>query len=126
MKNNPHTALPDSLEQLRVRLADFATAREWDQFHSPKNLSMALIAECAELIEHFQWLSEEQSKNLSPEKRTAVSHELADILIFLIRVADKVGVNLIEVANVKTEINEKRYPVERVRGSAKRAEEYEE
>ena len=86
---------------------------------------MALIAECAELIEHFQWMSEAQSKNLSPEKLEAVSHELADILIFLIRVADKLGVNLIEAANVKIGINEQRYPTERVRGSARRAEEYE-
>ena len=117
---------PDSLDDLRVRLAAFAAQREWDQFHSPKNLSMALIAECAELIEHFQWMSEEQSKNLEPKKLQAVSHELADILIFLIRVADKLDVNLIEAANVKIGINEQRYPTERVRGSAKRAEDYEE
>ena len=134
MRNHPHlNPLPegeedrtkDGLEELRTRLAAFAAEREWDQFHSPKNLSMALIAECAELIEHFQWMSEAQSKNLSPEKLEAVSHELADILIFLIRVADKLGVNLIEAANVKIGINEQRYPAERVRGSARRAEEYE-
>ena len=86
---------------------------------------MALIAECAELIEHFQWMREAQRKNLSPKKLEAVSHELADILIFLIRVSDTLGVNLIEAANVKVGINEQRYPTERVRGSAKRAEEYE-
>ena len=134
MKNHPHLSpLPegeedkpkDSLEDLRGRLAAFAAERDWDQFHSPKNLSMALIAECAELIEHFQWMSEAQSKNLSSEKLEAVGHELADILIFLIRVADKLGVNLIEAANVKIGINEQRYPTERVRGSARRAEEYE-
>lgn len=116
---------PDSLDDLRIRLAAFAGEREWDQFHSPKNLSMALIAECAELVEHFQWLSEEQSKQLEPKKLEAVTHELADILIYLIRIADKLEVNLIEAARIKIEINEQRYPTERVRGSAKRAEEYE-
>ena len=115
----------DSLEDLRVRLAAFAAERDWDQFHSPKNLSMALIAECAELVEHFQWLSEEQSQQLEPKKLQAVTHELADIFIYLIRIADKLNVDLTEAANVKIEINEHRYLTERVRGSAKRAEEYE-
>lgn len=115
----------DSLEQLRLRLARFAAERDWDQFHSPKNLSMALIGEAAELVEHFQWLSEEQSKNLPADKHREVAMELADILIYLIRVADKLGVDLIEAAQAKTEINEQRYPKERVRGDARRAEEYE-
>jgi len=112
------------LEVLRERLARFASERDWDQFHSPKNLSMALIAETAELIEHFQWLSEEDSKNLDAEKQQAVTMELADIFIFLIRVADKLDVNLADAAWKKIEINEARYPVEKVKGSAKRASEY--
>ena len=116
----------DSLEALRLRLAEFASSRDWDQFHSPKNLSMALIAEAAELVEHFQWLSEEQSKNLDATKLQAVSHELADILIFLIRTAHMLDVDLIAAAYEKVELNEHRYPVDRVRGSARRAEEYEE
>jgi len=116
---------PDSLESLRLRLAAFAAERDWDQFHSPKNLSMALIAECAELVEHFQWLDEEQSQTLEPNKLQAVTHELADIFIYLIRIADKLNVNLTDAAREKIEINEHRYPSERVRGSAKRAEEYE-
>jgi len=87
---------------------------------------MALIAEAAELVEHFQWLSEEQSKNLDANKLQAVSHELADILIFLIRTAHMLDVDLIAAAYEKVEINEHRYPVDRVRGSARRAEEYEE
>jgi len=115
----------DSLEQLRLRLAEFAEKRDWQQFHSPKNLAMALIAEAAELVEHFQWLTQKQSGNPSPEKRSAVSLELADILIYLIRIADQLDIDLIAAATDKIEINEKRYPAEKVRGKAFRAEEYE-
>lgn len=114
----------DPLEILRVRLAEFAAVRNWDQFHSPKNLAMALIAECGELVEHFQWLSEPQSEQLSPEKHHAVAEELADILIYLIRLADKLGVDLVAASHEKIARNELRYPVERVRGDARRAEEY--
>ena len=114
----------DSLEQLRVRLAKFAADRDWDQFHSPKNLSMALIGEAAELTEHFQWLTEEQSKSLDPVKHQEVAEELADILIYLIRTADKLGVDLVESVWHKIEKNEKRYPAEKVRGDARRASEY--
>lgn len=116
--------MADSLEDLRQRLAAFARARDWDQFHSPKNLSMALIAEAAELVEHFQWLSEEQSRALSAEKHQAVAYELADILIFLIRIADKLDVDLIQAAEAKTTLNETRYPADKVRGDARRANEY--
>ncbi|RKZ45979.1 MAG: nucleotide pyrophosphohydrolase [Candidatus Parabeggiatoa sp. nov. 3] len=113
-----------NLETLRQRLAEFAAMRDWDQFHSPKNLAMALIAEAAELVEHFQWLSEEQSRQLSPEKKQAVSHEIADILIYLIRIADKLDIDLITAAEAKIQINETRYPVDMVKGDARRAEEY--
>jgi dCTP diphosphatase len=114
----------DQLEQLRERLARFASDREWDQFHSPKNLSMALIAEAAELVEHFQWLSEEESRNLPADKQEEVAMELADIFIFLIRIADKLGVDLADTAWQKIQVNETRYPVELTKGSAKRASEY--
>lgn len=116
---------PDSLENLRVRLAEFAAARDWDQFHSPKNLSMALIAEAAELVEHFQWLTQSASRALPADKLAEVRLELADIQIYLIRIADKLGVDLIAAANDKIAINESRYPAERVRGDARRAAEYE-
>lgn len=116
---------PDSLEALRRRLADFAAARDWDQFHSPKNLSMALIAEAAELVEHFQWLTQSASRALPADKLAEVRLELADIQIYLIRIADKLGVDLIAAANDKIAINESRYPAERVRGDARRAAEYE-
>ncbi len=115
----------DDLEALRRRLAAFAAARDWDQFHAPKNLAMALIAECGELIEHFQWLTAEQSMVLTAEKKAAVRLELADILIYLVRIADKLDIDLIAAARDKVTINEERYPAEQVRGDARRASEYE-
>jgi dCTP diphosphatase len=115
----------DELEALRQRLAAFAADRDWDQFHAPKNLAMALIAECAELVEHFQWLSEEQSAALDEAKTAAVRLELADILIYLVRIADKLDVDLLAAAREKIAINEARYPVDKVRGDARRASEYE-
>ena len=114
----------DRLEALRQKVAAFATARDWDQFHTPKNLAMALIAEAAELIEHFQWLSPEQSQHLPADKVDAVSQELADVLIYLVRIADKLGVDLMQVAERKMALNEQRYPAEQVRGDARRASEY--
>ena len=114
----------DSLEQLRQQLAEFAAARDWDQFHSPKNLSMALIGEAAELVEHFQWLTEEQSKQLDDEKQKEVRLEMADILIYLIRIADKLDVDLVSAAKDKIAINEQRYPAEQVKGDPRRADEY--
>jgi len=114
----------DELERLRERLAAFAADRDWDQFHSPKNLAMALIAEAAELVEHFQWLDQAQSRDLDRRRWEAVRLELADIFIYLIRVADKLDVDLARAAWDKIAINEERYPADRVRGSARRASEY--
>ena len=115
---------PDSLDELNRRLVAFARARDWEQFHSPKNLAMALIAECAELVEHFQWLTEEQSYALPPDKKSAVALELADILIYLLRCAERLDIDLLAAAHSKVALNEARYPVERVRGDARRASEY--
>ncbi|WP_297527947.1 nucleotide pyrophosphohydrolase [Thiohalobacter sp.] len=114
----------DSLEGLRQRLRAFADARDWEQFHSPKNLSMALIAEAAELVEHFQWLDQEASRKLPAEKLAEVRLELADILIYLVRTADQLGVDLIAAAEDKIALNEQRYPVDLVRGRAGRAEDF--
>ena len=114
----------DSLDQLNRRLVAFARARDWEQFHSPKNLAMALIAECAELVEHFQWLTEAQSYSLPPDKKDEVALELADILIYLLRCAERLDVDLLAAAQRKIALNEARYPVERVRGDARRASEY--
>lgn len=114
----------DSLDNLNTRLKAFAQSRNWEQFHSPKNLAMALIAECAELVEHFQWLTPEQSMHLPAEKRDEVALEMADILIYLIRTAERLDINLIEAAERKIALNETRYPVEKVYGDARRASEY--
>ncbi|MFA5626532.1 MAG: nucleotide pyrophosphohydrolase [Thiohalomonadaceae bacterium] len=116
--------MSDSLEELRQRLAVFAKVRDWEQFHSPKNLSMALIAEAAELVEHFQWLTPEQSEQLSVEKLEEVRLELADIQIFLIRIADRLNVDLIRAVKDKMAHNEQRFPIDVVKGSAKRASKY--
>ncbi len=117
--------MKDSLDQLNRRLLQFARERDWEQFHSPKNLAMALAGEAGELLEHFQWLTEAQSSQLSPEKREAVALEMADILIYLVRLAERLDLDLVEAAWRKIEINERRYPAEKVKGDARRAEEYE-
>ncbi len=116
--------MSDELERLKTRLREFAAQRDWEQFHSPKNLSMALIGEAAELVEIFQWLSEQESRGLAPEALDSARMELADILIYTIRLADQLGVDLARAAWDKIELNEQRYPVELVRGKAKRASEY--
>ncbi|KAA6186227.1 nucleotide pyrophosphohydrolase [Thiohalocapsa marina] len=117
--------MPDSLDALNGRLLKFARERDWEQFQSPKNLAMALAGEAGELLEHFQWLTEQQSASLGPEKTRAVAHELADILSYLIRLAERLDVDLIAATEEKIAINEQRYPVDRVRGDARRAAEYE-
>ena len=109
-----------SLEALTVELRSFATERDWDQFHSPKNLVMALSVEVSELIEHFQWLTEEQSSALPPKKLQQVREEIGDVLIYLTRLADKLGVDMLEAAAKKLEVNRAKYPAEKVRGSAKK------
>lgn len=111
-------------EALSERLVTFAKDRDWDQFHAPKNLVMALSVEAAELMEHFQWLTEEQSNNLSKEKLDEVAFEMADIYIYLTRLATKLEVDLPQYVEDKIKINEERYPVEKVQGSSKKYNEY--
>jgi NTP pyrophosphatase (non-canonical NTP hydrolase) len=108
----------DSLEDLRAKLDTFATERDWDQFHNPKNLAMALTAEAGELLEHFQWLTPGQAANLAPETREAVALECADVLLFLIRLADKLDIDLVAAADKKMQLNAQKYPVEKSRGVA--------
>ncbi len=110
----------NDIEQLRERLRAFARARDWEQFHSPKNLSMALIVEAAELVEHFQWLTEAQSTRLDPKTFQAVEEEVADVFIYLVRLSDLLGIDLLDAAARKIALNEKKYPAEEVRGSAKK------
>jgi dCTP diphosphatase len=112
------------LEQIKLRLRQFANDRNWDPFHSPKNLSMALIVEAAELVEHFQWLTEEQSSSLEQIQLEQVKEELADIQIYLVRIADKLNVDIIEAVGNKIEANAKKYPTDKVRGSSKKYTEY--
>jgi len=112
------------LNTLKQRLREFAQVRDWNQFHSPKNLSMALSAEVAEIVEHFQWLTEEQSKALPQDKLAEVETELADTFIYLIRLADKLDIDLLKAADSKIKTNEQKYPVEKARGSAKKYTEF--
>ena len=110
--------------KLQERLRDFAEQRDWKQFHSPKNLSMALIVEAGELAEHFQWLTQEQSFNLASEKLEAVGEELADIFVYLVRLADQLDIDLPQAVERKIGLNELKYPADKVRGSAKKYNEY--
>ena len=108
----------DSLEYLRKRIADFAAEREWDQFHNPKNLSAAVAVEAGELIEHFQWLTPEQADDLPPAARDEVALECADVLLFLLRLCDRLDIDLAAAALRKLDLNAKKYPVAKSRGRA--------
>ena len=109
---------PDSLKSLNAQLARFAAARDWDQFHNPKNLAMALAGEAGEVLEHFQWLTPDQAANLPAATRAEVALECADVLLFLLRLADKLDIDLAAAARKKLAINAKRYPVAKSRGRA--------
>ena len=111
----PHAA---TLEDLRLALDRFAAERDWDQFHNPKNLAMALAGEVGELIEHFQWLTPDEAANLSAETRDAVALEAADVLLFLLRLCDKLGIDLAAAAERKLALNAEKYPVGKSRGRA--------
>ena len=108
------------LEALREELRRFAAARDWDQFHSPKNLAMALSAEAAELLEIFQWLTEEQSRRLAPAAKAAAADEIADVLLYLIRLGDKLGIDPIAAAQRKMVANAEKYPPDKARGTARK------
>ena len=114
----------DRLTELQRRVSAFAAARDWDQFHSPKNLAMALSVEASELLEEFQWLTEEQSRSLDAERRERVRLEMADVLIYLLRLAGKLDVDLLRAATDKLALNELKYPADRVRGDARKYTDY--
>jgi NTP pyrophosphatase (non-canonical NTP hydrolase) len=116
--------MADSLNDLRARIDAFVQERDWAQFHTPKNLAMAMIVEAAELVEQFQWDTPQESQQLSAEKCEAVSHELADTFVYLLRIAEVLKIDLIEAANAKIELNAKKYPVEKARGSNAKYTEY--
>ena len=111
---------PDSLSDLARQLDRFAAERDWQQFHSPKNLASALIVEAGELLEHFQWLTEAQSRAMPADKAAQVASEMADVLLYLIQLASALGVDLVAAAQSKLHLNESRYPVALARGSSRK------
>ena len=113
---DPHA--PDALTELRDRLRAFTAEREWDQFHSPKNLAMALTGEAAELLEIFQWLTEAESRAPTPAQRAAADEEIADVLLYLLRLADQLGIDPADAARRKLQANARKYPVEKSRGKS--------
>ena len=112
------------MNALRDTLRKFVAERDWDKFHSPKNLAMALSVEAAELMEHFQWLTEAESRSLPPEKLVQVRDEMSDVLVYLVRLADKLEVDLLDAAQKKIEKNALKYPAAKVRGSMKKYSDY--
>jgi dCTP diphosphatase len=112
------------VNDLRDAIKTFIGERDWEQFHSPKNLAIALSVEVTEVVEHFQWLTEEQSTNLPPEQRAEVRAEIGDVTIYLVELADKLGIDLVEAAKAKLEVNAKKYPADLVKGKATKYTEY--
>ncbi|MBE0592994.1 MAG: nucleotide pyrophosphohydrolase [Gemmatimonadales bacterium] len=115
--------MPDSLNELAEQLDRFASERDWQQFHSPKNLASALIVEAGELLEHFQWLTETQSRNLAPEKLEAVRSEVADVLLYLVQLSSVLSIDPVRAAQDKLAANAHRYPVEKARGNSRKHDE---
>ena len=106
------------MNELIINIRAFAQKRDWDQFHSPKNLAMALSVEVAEVVEHFQWLTAEESNSLSDDKIKRIKEEIGDVMIYLTRLADRLGIDPVKAAEDKMRINEKKYPVEKAKGIA--------
>lgn len=117
--------MSQNIDELTKALNRFANERDWDKYHSPKNLTMALSGEVGELTELFQWLTEEESQNLTEKQKAKVSEELADIFLYLLRLADKTGVDLISAAHEKISINAAKYPIEKSFGNARKYTEFE-
>jgi NTP pyrophosphatase (non-canonical NTP hydrolase) len=114
------TMQTDSISQLQSAVRAFAEARDWQPFHTPKNLAMALAVEAAELMEHFQWDTAEQSQQPDAAKQAEIGAEMSDVLIYLIRMADVMGIDLLAAAQAKLQHNGRKYPVEQARGNAKK------
>jgi len=113
------------MKDLLRKIQFFNRQRDWGQYHSPKNLAMALSVEVAELVEHFQWLTQEESKNLPPEKLEQVKEEIADVLIYLANLADKLNIDPVAASHAKLEKNGIKYPAGKVAGKALKYNEYE-
>ena len=112
--------MPSDLDILQAAQRAFAVERDWEQFHTPRNLAAALSVEAAELLEHFQWLTEQQSRNLPEAKRVAVGEEIADVLLYLLRLADVLQIDVADATRRKLQLNAEKYPVERARGSMRK------
>ena len=112
--------MPDTLQDLQGRLTRFAQARDWGQFHSPKNLATALTVEASELLEIFQWMTEDASRSLSGEQHAKAKSEIADVLLYLVQLSSALGVDPVAAAQEKLELNEQRYPVDLARGNSKK------
>ncbi|MGX9221490.1 nucleotide pyrophosphohydrolase [Massilia varians] len=117
-------AADSDLIRLRDLVRAFVDERDWDQFHTPKNLASALSVEAAELLEHFQWLQHGRPEELGPDKLVQVRHEMADVLVYLVRLADKLDVDLFAAVQEKMVLNRAKYPAEQVRGDARKYYEY--
>lgn len=111
---------PDRLIELRDELRQFAADRDWEQFHTPMNLAIALSVEAGELLEHFQWLTPDESQRLPADKSCAIRLEMADVLLYLVRLADRLGIDLAASAFDKIAINANKYPVTLSKGSSKK------
>ena len=112
--------MSSDLHALTLSLREFARVRDWEPFHSPKNLASALSVEASELLEHFQWLTEAQSRQLSNQKKDEVAAEAADVLLYLLQLCDKLQIDLLEAARLKMIVNGEKYPVDRAQGSSKK------
>jgi NTP pyrophosphatase (non-canonical NTP hydrolase) len=115
---------PGDLARLRELVRVFVNERDWDQFHTPKNLAAALSVEAAELLEHFQWLQHGRVDELGADKLEQVRHEMADVLVYLVRLADKLDVDLMAAVEDKMVLNRAKYPADKVRGDARKYHEY--
>jgi NTP pyrophosphatase (non-canonical NTP hydrolase) len=113
-----------SLQPLVNALRAFATERDWEQFHTPKNLACALSVEAAELLEHFQWLTDAQSQSLAADQKHKVAEEAADVFLYLLQLCDKLDIDLMAAAHNKLVANAKKYPVDKSRGSSKKYSEF--
>jgi len=114
----------NNYDKLETTIKEFVAQRDWEQFHSPKNLSMALAGEAAEILEIFQWLTEEQSRTLDDKKKEMLRQEIGDVMVYLINLSSKFDINPVEAALYKMELNAKKYPVELAKGNMKKYTEF--
>ena len=123
MQDSENPCRPE-LDELIRKIRNFVEERDWDQFHSPKNLAMALAVEVSELVEIFQWMTEEESQQLDPKRKQYAEEEIADVMTYLIRISDRLGIDLLAAVERKLAINQKKYPANLVRGNSKKYTEY--